>query len=54
MRSKAIERGYRLNEYGLFKVVDGEPAEKPEPAHSEEDIFTLLGMAYAAPTERDL
>ena len=55
MRSRAIELGYRLNEYGLFKVgEDGEVAERPEPCGSEADIFRLLNMNYATPKERDI
>ena len=54
MRNVAIERGMRLSEYGLFKLVDGEPAEQPEAANSEEDIFTALGMQYATPVQRDV
>ena len=55
MRSKAIELGYRLNEYGLFKVdADGVVAERPEKADCEEDIYRLLGMAYLEPTARNI
>ena len=55
MRSKAIELGYRLNEYGLFKVdADGVVAERPEKADCEEDIYKLLGMAYLEPTARNI
>ena len=55
MRNEAISKGYKLSEYGLFKVDDeGKVAERPESADSEEDIFTLLGMAYATPVQRDI
>ena len=57
MRNRAIEKGFKLSEYGLFKNANGEAEEKdarPEPVESEEDIFKLLGMEYKAPTERDI
>ena len=57
MRSVAIEKGYKLSEYGLFKVganADEHLSERPEVAQSEEDIFAMLGMPYASPPERDI
>lgn len=46
MRKKAIELGYLLNEYGLFK--DGEYYR----GATEEEIFEALGMKYAEPKNR--
>ena len=62
MRSVAIKKGYKLSEYGLFKVADDSVRESkevvhsklPELVHSEQDIFTLLDMEYKAPTDRNL
>jgi DNA polymerase beta len=54
MRNRAIELGFKLSEYGLFKMVDGAPLEKPEAVQSERDIFDLLGMPYKTPQERDI
>lgn len=46
MRKKAIEMGYLLNEYALFK--DGEYYK----GESEEGIFEALGMKYVEPEKR--
>jgi DNA polymerase (family 10) len=46
MRKKAIEQGYLLNEYGLFKrgeMVAGK---------TEEEVFEKLGMEYVPPKKR--
>ena len=59
MRLEAIIKGYRLNEYGLYKLdfnkqknqdVLGEKFETP----TEESIFKLLDMDYLIPTERNI
>ena len=50
MRNVAIEKGYKLSEYGLFR----EGVAKPETVHSEEDIFKLLGLPYKTPEERNI
>jgi len=46
MRKKAIESGYLLNEYALFK--DGEYYK----GATEEEVFEALGMKYVEPTKR--
>ncbi len=46
MRGVAKNKGYLLNQHGLFK------GRKRIPVASEEDIFRALGMAYRAPSER--
>ena len=51
MRKKAIELGYRLNEYGFFQVKDNGSL-KRLPVTSEKDVFDYLGMEYLEPTER--
>jgi hypothetical protein len=59
MRVEALIKGYRLNEYGLYKLdfnkqknqdVLGEKFETP----TEESIFKLLDMDYLIPTERNI
>jgi DNA polymerase (family 10) len=47
MRRRAIERGLRLNEYGL------EGADGLVPCRSEEDLFKALGLAYIPPELRE-
>lgn len=54
MRQRAIHRGLRLNEYGLFRSQE----ETREPAllvscDTEEDIFTALGLDFVPPELRE-
>lgn len=46
MRKKAIDKGYLLNEYALFK--DGEYV----VGKTEEEVFDKLGMEYVEPKKR--
>ena len=59
MRIEAISKGYRLNEYGLYKLqfdkksnkdILGEKFNTP----TEESIFKLLDMEYLIPTARNI
>ncbi|HWX22099.1 MAG TPA: DNA polymerase/3'-5' exonuclease PolX [Candidatus Binatia bacterium] len=54
MRQRAIDRGLRLNEYGLFRS----KAETRDPkllvaCRSEEEIFEKLGLDFIAPEMRE-
>ena len=54
MRQRAIQRGLRLNEYGLFKSTE----ETSDPnllvtCKTEEDVFVELGLAYIPPEMRE-
>jgi DNA polymerase (family 10) len=54
MRQRAIDRGLRLNEYGLFRS----KTETRDPAllvscKTEEEIFEKLGLHYVAPEMRE-
>jgi len=54
MRHRAIERGLRLNEYGLFK--SKEETRDPKllvPCKTEEEIFEKLGLDYIPPELRE-
>ncbi len=54
MRQRAIQRGLRLNEYGLFK--SKEETRDPKllvPCATEEEIFKTLGLPYIAPELRE-
>ncbi len=46
MRERAIKKGYKLNEYGLFK------GKKPIAAFSEKDIYERLGLPWIPPEMR--
>jgi DNA polymerase (family 10) len=54
MRQRAIQRGLRLNEYGLFKseVETRDPALRVE-CRTEEEIFERLGLADIPPELRE-
>ncbi|MDB6122451.1 MAG: pol4 [Pedosphaera sp.] len=54
MRQRAIQRGLRLNEYGLFK--SKEETRDPKllvPCKTEEEIFSTLDLAYVPPELRE-
>jgi DNA polymerase (family 10) len=54
MRQRAIDRGLRLNEYGLFR--SQEETRDPQllvPCSTEEEIFDRLGLAYIPPELRE-
>lgn len=54
MRQRAIQRGLRLNEYGLFR--SQEETRDPAllvPCRTEEDIFQQLGLEYVPPELRE-
>lgn len=54
MRQRAIARGLRLNEYGLFRST--EETRDPTlrlPCHTEEEIFAQLDLAYIPPELRE-
>ncbi len=54
MRQRAIERGLRLNEYGLFRsqVETRDPALRL-PCDTEEQLFQALGLGYVPPEMRE-
>jgi DNA polymerase/3'-5' exonuclease PolX len=54
MRQIAKSQGYKLNEYGLYKLIekDGKTTEKFIKVKSEKNIFDKLGMDYVNPEER--
>ncbi len=54
MRQRAIQRGLRLNEYGLFR--SNEETRDPKllvKCHTEEEIFQQLGLNYVPPECRE-
>lgn len=52
MRYYANQRGYTLNEYGLFYYVNGVKGEQLH-TYTEEDIFRILNFVYLNPQQRD-
>jgi DNA polymerase (family 10) len=54
MRQRAIQRGLRLNEYGLFKSeVETRDPKLLVPCRTEEEIFQQLGLDYVPPELRE-
>jgi len=51
LRQLAVKKGYKINEYGVFSVKAKK--EKPLASKTEEDIFSLMGMAYVPPELRE-
>ncbi len=49
VRDRAIQHGYKLNEYGLFRVDD----DSRVAGASEEEIYQALGMAWIEPELRE-
>ncbi len=52
MRTIALEKGFTLNEYGLYRYKDGQKGEQIK-INSEQDIFIQLGIKYLQPIERE-
>lgn len=53
MRSRALERGWSLNEY-RFSEAEGRKLKEPLPeVHTEADIYRALGLAYVEPELRE-
>src|ERR1043166_6586151 len=54
MRQRAIQRGLRLNEYGLFRSdVETRDPKLLVACKTEEDIFRALGLHYVPPELRE-
>jgi DNA polymerase (family 10) len=49
LRDRALERGWRLNEYGLFQASDGSRI----AGDTEDGIYEALGMAHVPPELRE-
>jgi DNA polymerase (family 10) len=49
LRERAVRRGLKLNEYGLFRVDTDEKVAGP----TEEDVYAALGLAYIPPELRE-
>jgi DNA polymerase (family 10) len=49
LRDRAIKRGYKLNEYGLYKSDDGQVV----AGETEEAIYAALGLAFVPPELRE-
>ncbi len=50
LRDRAMSRGFKLNEYGLFRTAD----DVRVAAEREEDIYAALGLDWIAPEMREM
>lgn len=64
LRQRAVERGLKLNEYGVFRADDEDPrrdsGRDPSPRHGERvdgaeeaDVYTAVGLPWIAPELRE-
>ncbi len=54
LRSRALARGWSLNEYRLSPVVEGKVEPQPIPEiHEERDLYRALGLDYVEPELRE-
>ena len=49
LRDRAIQRGFKLNEYGLYRIDD----DRVVAGETEESIYEALGLAYVPPELRE-
>ena len=52
-RGIALQRGYTLNEYGIYKLDEKGDRGELIPTFSEEQIFEVVGVEYLTPEERE-
>ena len=52
MRARAVARGLRISEYGVFQR-DGDDNEAPLVCATEEEIFAAVGLPWIAPEMRE-
>ena len=53
MRHVALEKGFTMNEHGIYKMDAKKKGDKVQhPFNSEKDIFDFLNLEYKAPNER--
>jgi DNA polymerase (family X) len=60
VRKLGVERGLRINEYGVFRIPKGKKAEEPESeegerigGEQEEDVFRAVGLMWVPPELRE-
>ena len=52
LRSRALERGWSLNEYA-FTIAEGRKGEEPPRCDDEADVYRALGLDFIAPELRE-
>lgn len=51
-RALAKKKGWRLNQYGLFRVADGRPVAGAARIRTEADLAAFLGVSWREPSRR--
>ncbi|HKJ88893.1 MAG TPA: DNA polymerase/3'-5' exonuclease PolX [Gammaproteobacteria bacterium] len=51
VRQRGVERGYKINEYGVFP--SGESGGKPMAGATEEEVYDCVGLPWIAPELRE-
>ena len=54
MRERAIKKGLKLNEYGLFKIKKGDSEGERIAGKNEEEVYKALGLPYIEPELREM
>ncbi|MBI4224999.1 MAG: DNA polymerase/3'-5' exonuclease PolX [Candidatus Sungbacteria bacterium] len=53
LRERAIKKGWKLNEYGLFSAKGGQAGAKMVAGKTEEELYKKLGLRYIEPELRE-
>lgn len=53
-RGIALQRGYTVNEYGIYRLTSEGKKGQVVPTFSEEQIFAIVGVDYLTPQEREM
>jgi DNA polymerase beta len=53
-RGIALQRGYTVNEYGIYRLNSDGKKGQVVPSFSEEQIFAIVGIDYLTPEEREM
>lgn len=53
-RGIALQRGYTVNEYGIYHLTEQGEKGDAVPTFSEEQIFAVVGIDYMTPAEREM
>jgi DNA polymerase (family 10) len=53
LRRRAVERGLRISEYGVFRTEDDETAGECIAGREEEDVYAAVGLSWIPPEMRE-
>ncbi len=52
-RALAKKKGWRLNQYGLYDAITGQPVRGSTEIRTEQELAKFLGVSYREPTNRE-